>query len=111
MAIPYRGSTGSGTYFITASCYEKQNLLQSTRMAELLTHVLFHYQAQGRYLLHEFVVMLSHFHLLITPILPTTLENPYNSSREDSRTMREKSSTFWGDLADQFLRSTSARCN
>jgi putative transposase len=74
MAIPYRGSTGNGTYFITASCYEKQNLLQSTRMAELLIDVLVHYQKQSRYFLHEFVIMPNHFHLLITPLLPVMLE-------------------------------------
>jgi REP element-mobilizing transposase RayT len=29
--------------------------------------VLLHYRAQGKYLLHELVVMPDHFHLLITP--------------------------------------------
>jgi putative transposase len=29
--------------------------------------VLLHYRLQGKYLLHEFVVMPDHFHLLITP--------------------------------------------
>jgi hypothetical protein len=35
MGIPYRGRTGQGTYFITASTFLKQNLLQSDRMAQL----------------------------------------------------------------------------
>jgi putative transposase len=74
MTIPYRGFTSRGTYFVTASAFEKQSLLQSTRMAELLTDVLFHYQQQGRYRLHEYVVMPDHFHLLITPVSPATLE-------------------------------------
>ena len=51
MTIPHRGTTGDGTYFITASTFEKQCLLQS-----------------------EFVVMPNHFHLLITPQAPVTLE-------------------------------------
>ncbi len=72
MTIPHRGTTGDGTYFITASTFEKQPLLQSTRMAELFINVLFHYQKQKRYFLHEFVVMPNHFHLLITPMV--TLE-------------------------------------
>lgn len=71
MAIPYRGQTSQSTYFITADCYEKQRLLQSDRMASLFTEVLFHYRAQEKYLLHEFVVMPHHFHLLITPTGPT----------------------------------------
>lgn len=74
MAIPYRGTTGNGTYFITASTWEKKCILQSERMAKLLIEVLFHYQTQGKYCLHEFVVMPNHFHLLITPIGSVTLE-------------------------------------
>ena len=72
--IPYRGVTGSGTYFITASTFEKQSVLQSERMAQLLINVLSHYQQQRKYLLHEFVIMPNHFHLLITPLLPVTIE-------------------------------------
>jgi putative transposase len=37
-------------------------------MASLFVDVLSHYRRQGKYLLHEFVVMPDHFHLLITPI-------------------------------------------
>ncbi len=74
MTIPHRGTTGDGTYFITASTFEKQCLLQTERMALLLMDVLFHYQQQGKYQLHEFVVMANHFHLLITPLPPVTLE-------------------------------------
>jgi len=67
MAIPHRGWTSNSTYFVTASCWEKQPLLQSARMADLFIEVLFHYRTQQKYLLHEFVVMPNHFHLLLTP--------------------------------------------
>ena len=30
-------------------------------------NVLFHYRGQGKYLLHEFVIMPDHFHLILTP--------------------------------------------
>jgi REP-associated tyrosine transposase len=72
MAAPHRGNTGHSTYFITASAFQKQSLFQSDRMAQLLVDVLFFYRTQQKYLLHEFVVMPDHLHLLITPIL--TLE-------------------------------------
>jgi len=36
-------------------------------MAKLFLEVLLHYRQQGKYLLHEFVLMPDHFHLLITP--------------------------------------------
>ena len=74
MAIPYRGSTGPRTYFITASAFQKESLFQSNRMAGLLIDVLLNYQKQGRYNLHEFVIMPNHFHLLITPIPPVSIE-------------------------------------
>ena len=74
MTIPYRGATGDGSYFITASTFEKQCLLQSERMAGLFVDVLMRYRKQGKYQLHEFVVMPNHFHLLITPLPPVTLE-------------------------------------
>ncbi len=72
MAAPRRGNTGSGTYFITAATVQKQQLLQSDRMARLFLDVLLGYRLQEKYLLHEFVLMPDHFHLLITPI--STLE-------------------------------------
>jgi putative transposase len=72
MAAPRRGNTGSGTYFITAGTYQKQRLLQSDRMAGLFVDVLLGYRLKEKYLLHEFVVMPDHFHVLITPLL--TLE-------------------------------------
>jgi len=74
MAIPFRGHTGQGTYFITASAYLKQQLLQSEGTALLFVDVLYHYRGQGKYLLHEFVVMPDHFHLLIAPGPQVTLE-------------------------------------
>ena len=73
MTIPHRGTTGAGTYFVTSSCFEKQSLLQSERMASLFIEVLLHYKKQKKYLLHEFVVMPDHLHLLLTPL--ATLEN------------------------------------
>jgi len=67
VGAPRRGNTGYSCYFITASTFQKRNILQSHRMAGLFVDVLLHYRDQQRYLLHEFVVMPDHFHLLITP--------------------------------------------
>lgn len=69
MTHPYRGRTGDGTYFVTASTFQKKALLQSVRMATLFIKILFAYRDQQKYQLHEFVVMPNHFHLLITPVV------------------------------------------
>jgi putative transposase len=68
MAAPPRGNTGHGAYFITASSFQKECLFQSKQMADLFMKVLFDYRDQNKYLLHEFVLMPNHFHLLITPV-------------------------------------------
>ena len=65
MAAPRRGNTGSSCYFITGSTFQKRNILQSERMAGLFVDALLH--CRQKYLLHEFVVMPEHCHLLITP--------------------------------------------
>src|SRR2546427_13035875 len=72
MAAPPRGNTGCSCYFITASTSQKRSLFQSERVAQLFIEVLLHYRRQGKYLLHEFVLMPDHFHVLITPAI--TLE-------------------------------------
>jgi REP-associated tyrosine transposase len=74
MSIPHRGNTGYGTYFITASSWGKQHIFQSERMAGLLQDVFLHYRSQHKFLLHEFVIMPNHIHLLVSPLPPTTLE-------------------------------------
>jgi putative transposase len=72
MAIPSRRAkpknitAGSRTFFITSSTSGKRSLFQSRMAAELLVKVLFEYRDQGRYRLHEFVVMRDHFHALLT---------------------------------------------
>jgi putative transposase len=69
MATPHRGNTGYSPYFITASSFQRESLFQAQRMSDLFVKVLFEYRGQKKYLLHEFVLMPNHFHLLITPTL------------------------------------------
>jgi len=72
MAIPLRHSdpanitSGARTFFVTSSIAAKRNLLQSDRSAKLFIDVLYHYRSQHKYLLHAFVVMPNHFHVLLT---------------------------------------------
>jgi len=62
-----RTSFGSSTYFVTASTWGKRSLFQTTRMANLFLDTIFHYRREGKFLVHEFVIMPDHFHLLLTP--------------------------------------------
>lgn len=80
MAIPVRHAgpenaiASARTFFITSSTAGKRNLLQSDRSAKLFIDVLYAYRAQGKFRLHEFVVMPDHFHLLMTIDSEITIE-------------------------------------
>ena len=69
MAAPHRGNTGYSVYFITASTFQRRLLFDKESMARLFVEVLFHYRDHKNYLLHEFVLMPDHLHLLISPAL------------------------------------------
>ncbi len=98
MTIPYRGDAGTGTYFVTASTSEKKCQLQPERMAGLFVDVLFHYRKQGKYQLHEFVVMPNQFHVLVTPISPVTLENAIQFIKGGFSYRAKKELEFVGEI-------------
>ena len=65
-------ATNNGeTYMVTSSTWGRRALFQKERWAKLLVDTLCHYRGSG-YLLHEFVVMPDHIHVLLTPT--TSLE-------------------------------------
>jgi putative transposase len=54
------------TYFVTASAYMHQNLFQRTESADLLLATIVRNRDKGEFLLHEFVIMPNHMHLLLS---------------------------------------------
>jgi putative transposase len=64
MAIPQRTAT-TGTFFLTTICYNRRRIFQINRNAELFLATLEHYRPH--YLLHAFVLMPDHVHLILTP--------------------------------------------
>ncbi|MGA3332921.1 MAG: transposase [Terracidiphilus sp.] len=59
------------TYFVTSDTWERRALFQTESWARLFFKTLLTHRGKA-YLLHEFVLMPDHFHLLITP--QTSLE-------------------------------------
>ena len=55
------------TYFVTAKTWEQRPFFRHERWAELFLAVLYHYRGP-EYLVHEFVLMPDHFHILLTPV-------------------------------------------
>lgn len=72
MAVPKRQAdpkhivAPARTFHVTTSTLGKRNTLQSERMATLLIDVLLKNAELGRFLLHAFVVMRDHIHVLLT---------------------------------------------
>ena len=61
-----RATHNGQTYFVTSSTWQRRSLFHVARWAELLLQVLDSYRTKA-YLLHEYVIMPEHFHILITP--------------------------------------------
>ena len=62
------------TFFVTSATANRHAIFQATRMAALLIDVLQDNRNRKRFLLHEFVVMPDHFHVLLTPADDVSLE-------------------------------------
>ena len=62
------------TFFITTVTWQRLPIFRVEERARLLIDVLLDYRNQGKYLLHEFVVMPDHIHVLLTPAPEIALE-------------------------------------
>jgi len=74
MAVPPRRTHIPGTYFVTSRTWESRKIFTRPTVCELFIEVLLCYRDQGSYLLHAFVLMPDHVHVLLTPGPTTTLE-------------------------------------
>ena len=71
--LPHRISPWQ-TYFVSSATWERRELFRVPQTAEMLIQRILACRERNAYLLHEFVVMPDHFHLLITPSENTSLE-------------------------------------
>jgi putative transposase len=62
------------TFFVTAVTWQRRPLFRAEPMAHLFLDTLARYRQQERFLIHEFVLMPDHFHLLLTPSPDVSLE-------------------------------------
>jgi putative transposase len=71
--LTHRTAPGS-VYFVSTKAWANRNIFQAVEIAEIVIDTLFRHRTAGAYLLHEFVLMPDHLHLLLTPGQTTTLE-------------------------------------
>jgi putative transposase len=62
------------TFFITSVTAQRRTLFQRDAASDLLFDVFRHYRSEGKFLLHDLVIMPDHFHALITPAPEISLE-------------------------------------
>lgn len=62
------------TYFVTTKAWQNASLFQVQETAEVVVRKILEYRDRGSYLLHEFVLMPNHLHLILTPAENVSLE-------------------------------------
>ncbi len=113
MSTPTHRSAPGSSYFVTTKCAQSRAVFQVTDVAEIMAKTLCEYRERGAYLLHEFVVMPDHVHLLLTPSQTTSLEKAMqfikggcshriHKARHQKREIRQVGFHDWTirDLAD-----------
>jgi len=71
--LTHRTSPGS-TYFVTTKAWQGISVFQVQEIADIVISKLLDYRDKGNYLLHEFVLMPNHLHLVLSPTESVSLE-------------------------------------
>jgi putative transposase len=74
MSTPKHRTTIGRSYFVTTRCWQGRHVFQVPENAEILLATMIRHREAKAYLLHEFVVMPDHLHVLLTPSATTSLE-------------------------------------
>lgn len=74
MASPRHRTTSGFSYFVTTRCWQGRSVFQVSENAEILLETIVHHREKGAFLLHEFVIMPNHLHVMLTPSVTTSLE-------------------------------------
>jgi putative transposase len=81
------------TYFVSSRTWESRELFRNERWAQLFLDTLQKYRGSG-YMLHEFVVMPDHFHLILTPLISLERAVQYIKGGFSFRTKNELGSSM-----------------
>ncbi len=95
---PVRRISPPGTYFVTATTSGRRPIFPAENLARIFLKTLYHYRREGAYLLHEFVLMPEHFHLLFTPAIIVTLEKAMQLIKGGSSHRLKAEDIFHGEV-------------
>src|SRR5260370_243913 len=71
--LTHRTSPG-WTYFVTTKAWQGVSVFQVRETADIVINKILEYRDRRNYLLHEFVLMPNHLHLILTPEEAVSLE-------------------------------------
>ena len=94
---PTRSMSPPGTYFVTTSTAAKRAIFGAENLAHVFLKTLYHYRREGAYLIHEFVLMPDHFHLIFTPTA-VTLERAMQFIKGGSSRRLKSEGVFYGEV-------------
>lgn len=83
------------TFHVTSVTAERRSLFQVTATAELFLDTLFGYHRQEKFLLHAFVLMPEHFHVLCTPAPEVSLEKAVQFIKGGFSFRMKAGRSFW----------------
>jgi putative transposase len=87
------------TYFVTTKTWLNISVFQVQETAEIVIRKILEYRDKGNYLLHEFVLMPNHLHLLLSPSDSSSLEKAMQlikgGSSHEIHKVRENKMQVW----------------
>jgi putative transposase len=109
MAVPARRAYIPGTYFVTSRTWESRKLFMKPPVCEIVIGTLFHYRDKHNYLLHAFVLIPDHIHLILTPGTDISLERAVQfvkggSARRISQTLNYRWPVWQRGYTDHRIR-------
>ncbi len=84
----------AGVDFVTTHTWQRRELFRHDQPAEIVVQQLLECRERGFYLLHEFVLMPEHLHILLTPGEETTLEKGLQMIKGGSSRVLGKELTY-----------------
>lgn len=96
-------------YFITGSVYRKQPLLKTIQAKDIFREYLFHFCEKYSWILHEWVILNNHYHLLTKVLKSIDLPKVINSLHKTTayyikKNLNVQVKPFWYQYWDRCIR-------
>jgi putative transposase len=110
MSCPKHRIKAPGAYFVTAETWQRRKLFLNEACTQIFLETILQNRERGFYLLHDFVIMPDHFHLILTPGFETSHEKALQmikggSSHRIGKELRMEYPVWQPDFHEHWIRS------